>query len=635
MLRDLRIDMNKPEQEDLNSNLNSEQDSLQELDESIVSIELHEDAEVVAAISELEEEENFDTYDLTKIHKKIHEILAANKLIEFRKSFVNARSRYKEIFEEERNRVYQTFIDSGEKAEDFKFSLSIEMVKVKEILHTYQDRLTEIRRKEDAELQTNLFTKRDIIHELKDLISNESDIKKAFEKFNVLRTRWKEIGPVPGQHANELWNNYKFFSDKFYEFVEINKELYEVELQKNLTAKEALIARVCGLLEIPSIQNSISSLHSIQKEWREMGPVHKDKSDDIWNQFKVAVDKVYIRRDEYLKTRDEKRNENLALKTIICEKVEVLSKGIYSKLAEWKEKENELQILDEEWKKIGRVPTRFNETIWERFKTARKDFFKHKYSLLKQVREGLIQNYTTKVKLCEGAEALKENTDWKETTQKLIKLQGDWKKTGPVDRKRSDEIWNRFRAACDHFFQAKEQFNVGQSALEEKNLLVKQTIIDAIVAYTPAETVEENLFYIKEQRNAWNAAGFVPIAQKQKIDKAFENAINCLLEKLNIDKDKKFRIDYKMKLEQMLQSSQAEKLLKEERSFVGTKLRKLQEEVALLENNISFFGYSKGANVDAMKKTYQDKIVKLQVDIQHLEDKKHQLKTAFKQLESK
>ena len=625
--------MNKPEQEDLNTNLNTEQDALPELDETIVSAESHEDAEAVAAIAELEEEENFGTYDLTKIYKKVQEILAANKLKEFRKSFVNARSRYKEIFEEERNRVFQTFIDSGEKAEDFKFSLTPEMVKVKEVLHTYQDKLTEIRRKEDAELQTNLLTKRDIIHELKDLISNESDIKKAFEKFNLLRNRWKEIGPVPGQHATELWNNYKFFSDKFYEFVEINKELFEVELQKNLATKVALITRVDGLLKMSSIQNSIASLHSIQKEWREMGPVHKDKSEDIWNQFKAAVDKVYIRRDEYLKSRDEKRHENLTLKTAICEKAEALSKGVYTKMAEWKEKENELKALDEEWKKIGRVPTKFNESIWEQFKIARKDFFKLKYNLLKQLREELIQNYSAKVKLCEAAEALKENTDWKETTQKLIKLQGDWKKTGPVERKRSDEIWNRFRSACDHFFQAKEQFNVGQSDREGENLLAKQAIVDAIIAYTPAETVEENLVYIKEQRNTWNAAGFVPIAQKQKIDKAFEDAINGLLEKLNIDKDKKFRIDYKMKLEQMLQSPQAEKVLSEERSFVGTKLRKLQEDVALLENNIGFFGYSKGANVDAMKKTYQDKIEKLQVDIQHLEDKKHQLKTAFKQLE--
>lgn len=628
--------MNTPEQEDLNTHSPLEQqDALKELDESTVIAETHEDAEAVAAIAELEEEEHFDSYDLTKIYNKVKEILDENKLKEFRKSFVNARARYKEIFEEERNRVYQAFIDGGEKAEDFKFTLTPEMVKVKEVLHTYQDRLTEIRRKEDSELQTNLLTKRDIIHELKDLISNESDIKKAFEKFNLLRNRWKETGPVPGQHANELWNNYKFFSDKFYEFVEINKELFEVELTKNLAAKEALIARVESLLEMSSIQNSIASLHSIQKEWREMGPVHKDKSEEIWNTFKSAVDKVYARRDEYLKTRDEKRHENLNLKTAVCEKAEALAKGEYAKMADWKEKETELKALDEEWKKIGRVPTKFNESIWERFKAARKDFFKQKYNLLKHVREELQQNYLAKVKLCEAAEALKDSTDWKETTQKLIRLQGDWKKIGPVERKRSDEIWNRFRATCDHFFQAKEAFSAGQSGREEENLVAKQAIVDAIGAYTPAETIEANLIYIKEQRTAYNAAGFVPIAKKQAIDKAFEDAINDLLAKLNIDKDKKFRIDYKMKLEQMLQSPQAQKLLSEERSFVGTKLRKLQEEVAQYENNIGFFGHNKGANVDAMKKTYQDKIDKLQVDIQHLEDKKHQLKTAFKQLESK
>ncbi len=627
------MDKNTPEQEDLN--VHNEQDALAGLEENVDLAESHEDAEVVAAIAELEEEEHFDSYDLTKIYTRVKDILDNNKLKEFRKSFVNARRRYKEIFEEERNRIFQTFIDGGEKAEDFKFTLTPEMVKVKEVLNAYQDKLTEIRRKEEAQQQTNLMAKRDIVHELKDLISNESDIKKAFEKFNELRSRWKEAGPVPAQFATELWNNYKFFSDKFYEFVEINKELFEVELQKNLAAKENLVQRVEALLEVNSIQNSIASLHSIQKEWREMGPVHKDKSDEIWTRFKTAVDNVYKRRDEYLKQRDEKRHENLTLKTTLCEKAETLAKAEYTKMAEWKEKETELKALDEDWKKIGRVPTKFNESIWERFKAARKEFFKQKYNLLKHVREELQQNYLAKVKLCEAAEALKENTDWKGTTQKLIKLQGDWKKIGSVERKRSDEVWNRFRAACDHFFHAKEQFNAGQGDRENENLAAKQVIIDEVIAYTPAETIEENLSYINNQRKAWNALGFVPIAQKQKIEKAFDEAINGLMEKLNIDKDKKFRMEYKMKLEQMLQSPQAQKLLSEERSFVGTRLRKLQEEVAQLENNLGFFGYSKGANVDAMKKTYTDKIEKLQAEIQHLEGKKHQLKTAFKQLETK
>lgn len=627
--------MNTPEQEELNKDLH-EQDALAGLEENNVDVtEAHEDAEVVAAIAELEEEEHFDSYDLTKIYNRVKDILNENKLKEFKKSFVNARRRYKEIFEEERNRVYQAFIDAGEKAEDFKFTLTQDMVKVKEVLNAYQDKLTEMRRKEDADLQTNLLSKRDIVHELKDLISNESDIKKAFEKFNALRNRWKETGPVPAQHSTELWNNYKFFSDKFYEFVEINKELFEVELQKNALAKEQLIQRVEGLLDMQSIQNSIASLHAIQKEWREMGPVHKDKSEDVWTRFKAAVDKVYTRRDEYLKGRDEKRHENLTLKTAICEKAEALSKAEYTKMADWKEKENELKALDEEWKKIGRVPTKFNESIWERFKVARKDFFKHKYHLLKHVREELQQNYNAKAKLCEAAEALKESTDWKGTAQKLIKLQGDWKKIGPVERKKSDEIWNRFRAACDAFFQAKEQFNAGQGDRENENLAAKQAIVDGILAFAPLEKLEDNFAYINEQRKAYHAAGFVPIAQKQKIDKALEDAINDLMGKLNIDKDKKFRIEYKMKLEQMLHSPQAEQLLKEERTFVGGRLRKLQEEVAQLENNIGFFGHNKGANVDAMKKQFTDKIEKIQVEIAHLEDKKHQLKTAFKQLESK
>lgn len=611
----------------------SENENLHGLNESVDTSLATDSIDETAAIIDLHEEEHFDHSSLDEIYERLHNVMngSDDDVKKFRKSYVNARKRYKDIFEEEKRKVFDAFVESGEKAEDFKYSATPISLKVKDILNKYQERLTEMRRKEEATLQQNFLVKQDIVNELKDLISNESDMKKAFERFNALKEKWSNTGHVSAQHNNELWQNYKFFTDKFYEFVQINKGLYEVELTKNEGIKEGLIAKVEALLEETSIQKSIENLHHYQKVWRETGPVHRDKSDEMWNRFKLAVDKVYGHRDEFLKEREEKRNSNLTLKQELCAKLESLSKEEFSTLNSWKDKEVELKTIEEDWKGVGRVPQKENDAIWERFKAAKKEFLKKKYDLLKHIKEDLNKNLDAKIKLCEEAEALQTSTDWKGTTLKLIKLQNDWKKTGSVERKKSDEVWNRFRAACDAFFHAKEAHFAGQTDREKENLETKKSVLQKVIDYTPVESFEENMAFVKSSRGEYNSVGHVPMSEKANIDKAFDEAILDILGKLNVDKDKRHKVEYKLKLEQFLESNNAEKQLKEERTFVGNKVRKIEEEISQIENNLGFF--AKGA--DSLKKEYEDKIAKLKLDLQHWEDKKLQLKSAFKLLEEK
>lgn len=599
----------------------------------VAETETHYSESDVPAEALEEEIESFEGESLERMAEILKNVIRDNRIMEFRKSFALLRNRYREIFEEEKTAVLATFLEEGGKAENFKFTAREQLGALKQLIQQYSDKLLDIRKNEEQQLQANLLAKQDIIDELKSLISNEQDIKKAFEKFNELKNRWSATGPVPAAHSQSLWNTYKHFTDTFYDFVKINKELFEMDLRKNLETKEQLIRRVEGLSRIPSIKKSIELLHNIQKEWRETGPVPKAKTQEIFQQFKDAVDKIYARRSEFIEEQKQSRDENLALKTALCEEAEKLSAPEYPRLTDWKKADTLFQALDEKWRSIGRVPEEFNDTIWARFKAARKELSRKRFDLLKGIHAEHEANYQAKEKLCIAAEKLSENENWKETSQKLIQLQQEWKKIGAVDRKRSDAIWGRFRAACDAFFQKKEGHFASQTEKETENLEAKKAILEEIKAFVPGEDLDSNLAAIRDKQKAFGAIGFVPIKHKAEMEKAFNDAVNEAFKKLNIDPEKKNRIEYKVRIEGMLQQENALNLLRDERTFVGNRIRKMEEEILQIENNLGFFKISKGA--EGMMKQFEDKVTHLRQEMSQWEDKKILIRNAIRNLEGK
>lgn len=599
----------------------------QEMEEDVIKINEGEQD----ILSELEEDiTSFDQHDANTLVDVIGKLFTEEQLLAFRNSFNLLKKRFRELLEDEKTKQYNLHIEEGGKPDAFYYEPTDPLNRLKEAIRSYSDKLTEIRKREEQALQSNFLSKQDLVHELRLLISEESDIKRAFERFNELRHKWSSIGPVPQHLAEELWKNFKFLSDKFYEFVQINKELYEIELRRNLKVKKQLVSRSEGLMKMPSIQKSIELLHTIQKEWRETGPVPREQAKPLFDSFKEIVQKVYARRDDFIKEREEERQKNLSAKTSLCEQLEAINGEKITSLSQWKAKEVVLDQIDEQWKKTGRVPIEHNDAIWERFKQARRAFYRLKQPLLKHIHDELAGNYDKKVKLCERAEALQSNTDWKKTTQEFMNLQSEWKKIGAVERKKSDAIWTRFRAACDTFFQAKEYYFAGQSDREQENLTKKNRILAEMDQFQPSDSLEDNLLQIKNFQQQWQEAGFVPFKDKSAIEAKFEAAVNSLLEKMHIDKDKRFRLEYKLKIDGILQSPQAESMLKEERTFVGNKIRKLSEEIAQLENNLGFFRHAKeGASI---REEYEAKIVTLKNELIQLEERKHLIKNAFQKL---
>lgn len=591
-----------------------------------------EEAALEQALPE-EEEEDFSSFDTERVAQWLQHALQAEPDGRLRKHFSNIRSHFHDMQEELKQQALNAFKEEGGVEEDFDYQPNTEARHIRDLIRKLSDKLRDERRQLEKQMEANLLARQDLISELRNLMENESNMGKAFEKLRDLQERWKAVGQIPKAQADDIYKTWRHHVDAFYSLASINKDLFQMELRKNLEQKKNLIRQAQELLDMESIKRSLEMLHVIQREWREVGPVPKDQDKEIFEAFKAACDALYLRREDHAKAQDETRKANLQAKEALCVQLEFLSSGEYPSMKQWKEGEVTLKQIEEQWKKTGPVPKSVNDAIWTRFREARKAFHKKRLALLKESTAKFQENYSKKIALCEKAEALSQSTDWKETANQLVRLQQEWKKIGPVERKRSDDIWNRFRAACDAFFQAREAWFSGREDRDKASVETRKGIVTELENVQPAETLEETMERIKPIQDAWNAAPQVGGTDRKTLDKAWNDAMNRIFGSLNIDPVKRQRLEYKTRIDAMMASPNALNLLRDERSFLGNRVRKLEEELLQTENNLAFFGKSKGA--EALRQQYEGKMEQTRKEIEGLKDRQHQIKHALKQLESK
>jgi len=449
----------------------------------------------------------------------------------------------------------------------------------------------------EAEKQKNLIEKQKILDDLKVLIDSEEELKKTYDAFKDLQERWKIIGQVPQKEKNDLWQSYHFLVEKYFAKVKINKELKDLDLKKNLELKISICDKTEELMLEPSIVKSFQLLQTYHDSWKEVGPVPLDKKDEIWQRFSSATEKINQRRqDFYLKLREEQEN-NYVSKTSLCEKVEQIIEPIPTTPKEWQDKTNEIYELQKLWKAIGYAPKKVNNEIWNRFRNAINLFFDKKKEFYEKIKDEQTENYNQKVNICIQAEALKTSTNWKKTTDELIRLQQEWKKTGPVSQRFSDKIWKRFRMACDEFFNSKSAYYSNVDKNEEENLKQKQELIKKINEYQFGENNNENLEILKGFQHEWVAIGHVPIKSKDSIQNEFRETINKQYDKLKISSNEKETLNYKSRIEHLKEQPDSKKIISKEINFIATKISSLNNDIKLWENNIGFFAKSKNADI--------------------------------------
>ncbi|HOP12471.1 MAG TPA: DUF349 domain-containing protein [Lentimicrobium sp.] len=473
----------------------------------------------------------------------------------------------------------------------------------------------------------NLEAKNHILEELKVLISSEETLKKTYDEFKVLQERWKAIGMVPKTEVNTLWQNYHFLVEKFFDKVKINKELKDLDLKKNLEAKIHLCEKAEELLLESSIIKSFKQLQQYHEEWKEIGPVPQDKKDELWERFRSATDKINERRREYYNQMQEGLEQNFAAKNILCEKAEQVISTEPDSIKGWQDSTNQITELLQVWKTIGPAPKKQNNEIWARFKGSLDAFFNAKKEFYNKLKEQQMHNYNLKIDLCVQAEALRSNTDWRNTTRELINLQNEWKKIGPVPRKQSDRIWKRFRAACDEFFASKSEYFKNVSGHEEENLKLKLELIEKVKVFEIGDNRNEAVETLKDFQRQWMEIGHVPIKEKEKLQTEFRTLINKHFEKLKMESISMGALNYKSRIERMAKDApDAGRVISKERNFVQGKIQQLQEDIKLWENNIGFFANSKTANL--LKQEFEKKIEKAREELQMLETKLKMLREA-------
>ena len=481
-------------------------------------------------------------------------------------------------------------------------------LRLKELLKSYREARDKATAESDKVKEENYRLKCEIIEELKSLISSEETLNVTYTRFRELQARWMEIGQVPQAKVNDLWETYNLHVERFYDFVKINKELRDLDLKKNLEAKQALCEAAEALAEQSNIVEAFRKLQKLHDQWRETGPVAAEQKETLWDRFKAASSVINRRHQEHFESLKQEQLKNLEVKTALCEAAEALVATVPTSHKEWNKANERLIELQAQWRTVGFAPKKENAKIYDRFRAACDKFFECKHSFYADVKDDMEQNLSLKTALCEAAEALIESEDWKAATDKILELQAEWKKIGTVSRRHADAIWRRFRAACDKFFERKSNHFATVEGGYADNLQKKHALIEEMNA---ADVKAGGYELIKEFQRRWSEIGFVPIKHKEEIAKLYKQAVDRMFAVVRgADRENSLN-RFKDKVNSMRQGG--ERRLRSEREKLYNRVRQLEQEVATLENNIGFFSKSKGA--ESFIAEVEEKIVKAKRDI--------------------
>ena len=466
----------------------------------------------------------------------------------------------------------------------------------KALYNAYRKEKAEYNRQLEKEREHNLELKEAVIADLKALVEKQEDVNATFPAFREIQTRWRAIGPVPVQNFRNLNDTYQLYVEQFYDMVKINRELRDLDFKKNLEAKEKFCEAAEKLAEKENVVDAFKELQKLHEQWKEYGPVAKQFREDIWNRFKAATAVINKKYQAYFEGQKEQYAENLAAKTLLCEKVEAIAEKEIKSSGEWNDCTKEIEEIQKQWKGIGYASKKENQRIYERFRAACDKFFDRKREFYSAYKDEMNDNLQKKIALCEAAEALKTSTAWKKTTDQLINLQKQWKEIGAVPRKKSEALWKRFRAACDEFFNERDK----QAKPENDyygNLKAKKHLIEEINAYVLADDDDVNAEAAQEFSDRWQSIGFVPFKEKDKIADAYKEAMQAKFPEIS--------------------RRPRGKAPKNEKERLVQKYLKKEQDIVTYENNIGFFAASK--NSEPLIRQMQERIDKAKEELKELE----------------
>lgn len=573
------------------------------------SVEDSEEPEIdynIDIIEEEEEETEEEDVDENNVEDDFSvEVLSIEEIVQKLRDLLNSENPQRRDVDEVKNQFYRSlrnetekqkaaFLESGGESIDFVVKESEFYSEGKELIQKIKDKRAEILAREEAEKEKNVAKKLAIIEQVKLLSESQSheDFNKTYQEFRALQQKWSDIKLVPQAKVNELWKEYQRYVEKFYDLVRINNEFREYDFRKNLELKTELCVAAEKLDSEEDIVSAFYQLQNLHQEWRDIGPVSRKDREEIWNRFKAAstqINKKYQAHFESLKGKEE---DNLEAKKALCETLEAIDYSKLNSIRDWNKKVKDVLDIQKQWREIGYVPKKWNTKIYERYRAACDFFFRNKNEFYKSMHGEMEENLKKRMELIEQAEALKDSTDWRNTTREMIEIQKKWKAIGIVPRKHVDSTWKRFIGACDYFFEQKKLHSLSRHEEEAKNLTLKEEITGKINALDQSLSAEDALPVLRELMDDWYAVGHVPFKLKDKVYKEFYDATEAQFDRLNIDKTDRKLDTFKSSISDIAKSDNPKGQLLRERDRLMRQFERMKGELQTYENNIGFLSVS-------------------------------------------
>ena len=509
----------------------------------------------------------------------------------------------------EREARMKEYIDGGGDPEAYQIMPDEDEETFKQQMAIVREKRARIFQQQEAEKQANLEKKLEIIEKIKAMATSPDEANKSYNEIKELQQQWKDIKNVPADRASELWRNYQLYVEQFYDLLKLNSEAREYDFKKNLETKTKLCEAAEKLADEEDVISAFHQLQELHQQYRETGPVAKELREQIWTRFKAASTVINKRHQQHFEDLRSKEEENLTLKTALCEKVEEISKQENKTASDWEKRSKEIIDIQNQWKTIGFAPQKMNVKIFERFRAACDDFFGRKSEFFKEMKQAYAANIEKKKALVEKAQALADSTDWKVTSDKLINLQKEWKTIGVVPKKIGDQLWHDFLNACNKFFEARNAANAGARNEERENLEKKRSIIEQIKALV-ADAANATREKVQALTDEYNKVGHVPYKEKDALYAAYHEALDAIYKELNISNKRRRLDDFKSNIRNM--AKRGEDAIDNERGRLTRRFEQLKQEIQTYENNLGF--------LNASSKKGNSLIDEMNRKVQHLRD---------------
>jgi len=605
------------------------ENKLPEENEKIMTNELMEETEAAGGahldadieVNDLAEEKpiDFTTYKKLDFVNLVKDLSKEDNFKRIDSLLKEIKPLYDEIREHERKAALEKYLGEGGTKEDFEF-------RIDDLDHLYDATLKYIKDKRNTYYKSledrkneSLKHKNEILEKLRALVDGE-DSPQAFHQFKELQKEWKNSGPVAVTHLKTLWANYNAIIDRFYDHRNIYFELKELDRKKNLESKKELCVRAEKLADVKSIQEAVKELNELHHEFKHIGPVPKEEQEPLWQRFKAASDAVYAKRDVYTANLLLTLQQNEATKILLNEEVSAFGTFNSDRIKDWNQKTKDILELQKKWDAVGAAPRAHQRDLNKKFWTAFKLFFHNKNVFFKKLDEERVKNLKIKEALVQRAIELRENQDWEKTSNELKNLQSQWKEVGPVPEKWREKIYQQFKEACDHFFGQRRVLLEKADQEQELNLIAKEALLTELERISLEKT--GTLQQIKEIQSKFNALGFVPKRAVASIKSRFTELLSKAISSMeNVSANDKEQAALEIQFSSLKNDPDAERKIYHKEQTIRKQIAKAENDIAVLQNNLSFFDRAK--NADVLKAEYGNKIKEAG---EHLVQLKKQLK---------